>query len=276
MTARKRGTQIVAYVSFVVGVSLMAINLFGLTQSLRPVGLTPDVLRFGEHDLTIDSASLSRQIERGTTESQLEYAKRLTYAYAAGVAHVKWNAYSPSQFHQRVPIWENYILFIMGHVSGIPEFERYHFSDPRKSIERGIGICGDASMTISSLLNEQGIENKIVSLPGHVMVEANIDGNNYILDGDYGVFLDNGFDYYQRNPGEMIAAFRSQLGRDGDGEELIANNIAEQGFTRWNGTKHFITKKYYFEKLVYPLKWLIPLLLMTFPLFVFYKKRKNR
>jgi len=268
------GIRFLAYLSFTIAICLLVANVYGLTQSLRPEGLSPDVLRFGKLDVTLDSSQLIEQIERKVNESKLEYATRLTYTHAAGVAHVEWDEYDPDRFYQRVPLWENYILFAMGHVSNIPEFERYHFSDPRKSIERGIGICGDASMTISSLLNEQGIENKIVTTPGHVMVEAKIDGHSYILDGDFGVVLENGFDYYQKHPDEMIKAFQSQLGRINDGEISIANNIAERGFTRWNGTQHFVTRKYYFEKLAYPLKWLTPLLLLAFSFTVFLKKNR--
>jgi len=264
--------RILAYFSFAMAFFLLGVNLYGLTQSLRPQGLSPDVLRFGEYDVTLDSNQLLKQIERRKNESKLEYARRLTHVYADGVAHVDWERYEPDKFNQRVPLWENFILFAMGHVSNIPEFERYHFSNPRKSIERGIGICGDASMTISSLLNEQGIQNEILTTPGHVMVEAQIDGHFYLLDGDFGVFLERGIDYYRKHPDEMVRAFRSQLGRANDGEKLIATNIAEKGVTRWNGSKHFITKKYYFEKLAYPLKWIIPILLLVFSFIVLLKR----
>lgn len=243
-------------------IGLFALNFYGLTQSLRPDGLTADVLRFGEADVTIDTHQLLLQVKRKDTENDLEYATRITYALAAGVAHIDWNQHPPEKFHQRVPAWENFILWAMSYVTNIPEYERYHFSDPYRSIERGIGICGDASMTLSGLLDEQHIPNKIVTLPGHVMVEAYINNKTYILDGDYGVVLEDSFEHYQQYPEELITGFRNQLVRSGDGEEMIANNLSTLGFKRWNGTKHFITNKYYFEKLAYPLKWALPSLLL--------------
>jgi hypothetical protein len=58
----------------------------------------------------------------------------------------------------------------MGKYSGIPEYERYHFSNPYNSIERGIGICGDASILMSQMLEKNGIEADILTFPGHVVV----------------------------------------------------------------------------------------------------------
>jgi hypothetical protein len=68
------------------------------------------------------------------------------------------------QFNQLIPIWENYFIYFMGVFSGIPEYERYHFANYQRSLERGIGLCGDASMVISQLLDKQNISNKILTL----------------------------------------------------------------------------------------------------------------
>ena len=40
---------------------------------------------------------------------------------------------------------------------------------------------------------------------------------------------------------------------------MIAGNLKNNGFKYWNGTSHFITKKYYFEKIAYVVKWALPL-----------------
>ena len=226
----------------------MLLNLFGLTQELRPAGLTPDVLRFGEQDLSLSPAELRQAVFRLPDETEKQYARRLTLDLTGGFAHVQWEDYDPDLFHQRVPIWENYILYLMGVVTTIPEYTRYHYANPYRSIERGIGICGDASMTLSSLLDEQGIANKIVTLPGHVMVEANFDGQPMLLDPDFGVVLEHGITFYQQNSQALIESYQQQLGRVNDGELMIARNLKRDGFQYWNGTAHFITNKYYFER----------------------------
>ena len=47
---------------------------------------------------------------------------------------------------------------------------------------------------------------------------------------------------------------------------LIANELKNVGYQVWNGTSHFITKKYYFEKFAYVAKWLFPALMVLIPL----------
>lgn len=248
----------------VAGCALLLLNLYGLTQDLRPEGLNPDVLRFGEQDLTLTPLELQAAVFRLPEETEEQYARRLTLDLAGGIAHVEWEDYDPDLFHQRVPVWENYILYLMGVVTPIPEFQRYHYANPYRSIERGIGICGDASMTLSGLLDEQGIANKIITVPGHVIVEAYFDGKPLLLDADFGVVLERGIMFYEQNPQALITAYQSQLGRVNDGELMIAGNLVKDGFKYWNGTAHFITKKYYFEKVAYVVKWALPGLLILF------------
>lgn len=258
----------IAGILLVTGSLLLLLNLYGVTQELRPKGLTPEVLRFGEQDLTLSPLELQQAVFRLPSESDEQYARRLTLDLAGGIAHVEWEEYDPDLFHQRVPVWENYILYLMGVVTSIPEYTRYHYANPYRSIERGIGICGDASMTLSGLLDEQGITNKIITVPGHVMVEAYFDGRPLLLDADFGVILEQGIMFYQQNPQALISAYQQQLGRVNDGELMIAHNLIKDGFKYWNGTAHFITKKYYFEKIAYVLKWVMPVSFIFLGLFL--------
>lgn len=252
--------------TMVVGFVLITINLYGLNREIRPQGLTPEVLRFGEQDLTLSPLELKQAIVRLPAETDEAYARRLTLALAGGIAHVEWLIYDPDTFHQRVPVWENYILYLMGVLTSIPEYERYHFSDPYRSLARGIGICGDASMTLSGLLDEQGIANTIITVPGHVMVEAQLPEKTLLLDADFGVVLEHGVAYYQQQPEALALAYQSQLGRVNDGELMIANELKNVGYQVWNGTSHFITKKYYFEKFAYVAKWGLPIAMILLPL----------
>lgn len=255
----------------IISILLMSINIFGLFQDLRPEGLVPEVLRFKENDLLLSIDEFKQGVLRLENESEEDYAERLTHVIADGMAHIHWQRYSPDEYHQRVPIWENYILFAMGHLTNIPEYRRYHFSDPMKSIERGIGLCGDASILMSQLLDSNGIDNQIVSMPGHVIVEASLPSGKRIFDPDFGVSLSSEAKYYESRPSELVAYYEKE-GFFNNGELLIARNLAKYGPEYWNGVSHFITKKYYFEKMSYSLKWIIPLLL--FFCFWFANKRK--
>lgn len=252
----KRISALVGALCLVCGTLLLLINIYGFTQQLAPSSITTDNLRFKENDVTMTKSSFFENLPRKTGESDKEFAERLTHAIAATIAHIHWLDYPPAQFNQRVPIWENYILYFMGAFSGIPEYERYHFANPEKSIERGIGICGDTSMILSQFLQREGIENKILTFPGHVIVEADFGTHKQLLDADYGVALAQGMNFYRDNPDEFIRSYRA-AGFINDAEEYLAQGI-QQSVTYWNGTQHFITKKFYFEKIAYWLKWIMP------------------
>ena len=139
--------------------TLISLNIYGLTQTMDLGNLKAENLRFKDADVTLPKKMMRSGLLRLSNESEQDYAKRATRVIASGMAHIHWELYAPSRFHQTVPIWENYILYAMGKWSGIPEFERYHFSSSEKSIERGIGICGDASILLSQILNENGIHD---------------------------------------------------------------------------------------------------------------------
>jgi len=268
----KKWYRLAAVLVFSFGSALLAINLYGLTRSLAPSGIMQEHLRFKDKDVTMSKVEFKAELPRKLAESDTDYAARLTLAIAATMAHIHWLDYPPQKFNQRVPIWENYILYFMGLFSGIPEYERYHFSNPQKSIERGIGICGDTSILLSQLLSQQGIVNKIVTYPGHVVVEAQYGLKKQLLDADYGVVLKHDVEFYHNHPEQMISEYRT-AGFVNDAEEILANGLQEN-YMHWNGASHFITKKFYFEKVSYWLIWFIPVLLLIISCFFGSRERK--
>lgn len=243
-----------------VGSVLLLINGFGLTQSLRPNSFEISELRFGGKDISLTLDNYKQQIKRKAQESLTDYSVRLTQVIANGTAHIHWNDFEPKKFNQLVPIWENWILFLMGKYSGIKEYKRYHFVTPEKSIERGIGICGEVSMLMSSLLARESINSTILTYPGHVVVTAEIDGEHFVFDPDFGIVIHGSPDDLIRNPalfnGKYLEAGYSHT------DELFFQNAYSQVPGKWKGAKHFITKKYYFEKISYWAKWLVPVLML--------------
>ena len=77
--------------------------------------------------------------------------------------------------------------------------------------------------------------------------------------------------FYEQNPQALISAYQQQLGRVNDGELMIAGNLIKDGFKYWNGTSHFITKKYYFEKIAYVVKWALPVILLCIAMIMWRK-----
>jgi hypothetical protein len=254
-----------------IGLLLLFINIYGLSQSLRPSGLNEDVLRFKQNDLLLSPDEFLNQVNRLPGEGETEYVIRLTDVIADGMAHVHWGKYDPDRFYQRVPLWENYILYFMGRFSGIPEFERYHFTIAEKGIERGVGLCGDASMLMSEILKKEGIANKIITMPGHVVIAAQADSEEIWLDPDFGVAIEAKLEVLKAEPERLTKAYNNK-GFIDNGESLVRNGMEHHNYQTWNGVKHFVQKKYYFERLSYFLKWFIPIFLITIGL---YLGRKN-
>lgn len=258
-----------------IAIVLVAINVWGLFKTLAPEGITVANLRFGDRDASITEQQFWELSVPKVDETSEEYADRLNKLISTRLAHLHWGRYPEAKFNQRVPFWENYILFLMGMVSGIPEYERYHFSSPEKSIERGIGICGDASMVMSQLLERNRVPNKIITMEGHVMVEAEFSSKKVLYDPDFGVKMPFGVQYYVQNPDAIVLEYGRAGYAPGDGVNVVLNGLSgDIGF--WDGVEHFITKKHYFEKLSYILIWCIPCLLLISGLgLIHFGKRKH-
>lgn len=256
------------------GLSILLLNIYGLTQSLRPEPFLDKDLRFGGIDVSLSLTEFQNQINKMSGENDLDYAKRITKVIANGIAHIHWGTYAPDKFNQLIPIWENYILWTMGKLEVIPEYKRYHFTNIDKSIERGIGVCGDVSILMSQLLDKYEIENRIITMPGHVMVEARFSESIYVFDPDFGVILENSAENFFNRP-NLIGSAYSEEGHS-ETDDVFIQKAFSSGVTYWNGVSHFLTKKYYFEKVSYALKWFIPFAFIILGWLLLKKSTENK
>ncbi len=254
------------------GVALFSINLYGLTQDIRPEGIENVDFRF-KNDLTLPFEQAIQEVKRSDDEDELSYATRLSETISKSLAHIHWKEEPDiDRYHQRIPIWENYFLYFLSYFTPVPEFERYHYTDYRRSLERGIGICGDASMIMSQLLDEQGIPNQLVSFPGHVILEATMsDGEKIVFDPDFGLTIPFSIHELNQSPGSSAPYYLEE----GYTKRAVGGLVRAygMGFERWDGVTHFMTKKYYFEKVAYWLKWPVPVLLIITGLIIFRRKK---
>jgi hypothetical protein len=258
---------------FLTGLLLCAINIYGLFQEIRPVVFFADELRF-KHDEPPSFQESLLLLKKKGNESDREYSQRATKVISQSLAHIHWTRFPANQFNQLVPVWENYFLYLMGQFSDIPEFERYHFSDYKRSLKRGIGICGDASMILSQVLNNESISNNIISFEGHVVTAVTLgDGSTHVYDPDYGVSLPYSISEIQRNPSIIIPHY-SAAGYSAH-EISFLHEIYMDPYFSWDGVEHFITKKYWFEKITYALKWPLPVL-MLFGACIAFSRQKKR
>ncbi|WNC72539.1 hypothetical protein RGQ13_00775 [Thalassotalea psychrophila] len=262
--------------AFLISLILISINIYGLFQDIRPKVFFSDQLRFKQNDISLSYKQTINNIARNQNENDQQYAQKITPVIAQGVAHIHWKKFENTKFNQLIPVWENYILFLMGKFSGIPEYEKYHYSDYHRSLKRGIGICGDASMIMSQILDEHNIHNQLLSFPGHVIVSAKFkDGQEYLFDPDFGVYLPYSAEEISQNSSLVISHYKN-AGYSNDDLKALTR-IYSNNFERWNGVQHFVTKKYYFEYFSYFFIWAFPCLLLLVSAYLLYirKKRSN-
>lgn len=194
-----------------VGIALLAVNTFGLTQSLRH----PDVhnARGMLHpiDVTIDYETALGLLEAKNDGDVAGYVRQATFAVADGVLH-RWDDEQFDKLRIRVPVWENWILHLLGLID--PELREYIFWDHRRGLERGVGLCGHVSSILVGFLREKGLDARTVALFGHMVVTAEVeDGEWYLLDPDYGVVIPRGLDQVVKDPEIVEAAYSERLER---------------------------------------------------------------
>lgn len=256
----------------------MAINLYGLTQPIRKPGLGVDdteQLRFVPDDVWSYQQSLDAIERLNGIEDPQAYAEAANRVVNRALVHVDWNRVDPVAYRQRIPIWENYFLYLLGEFSGLPQFERYHYADYRRNLQRGIGICGDASTILSSLLDRRGIDNAILSYPGHVIVEydAGTDGPR-LLDPDFGVILGTTVTALSEDP-EGVKPQYLNAGYSASEIDYLFDNY-QQDYRRFDDTYHFMSKRYVFERVSYIAKWALPALLILGALFLLRRRAGTR
>ncbi|MFT5814358.1 MAG: hypothetical protein ACI9VT_002119 [Psychroserpens sp.] len=127
-------------------------------------------------------------------------------------------------------------------------------------------------MIMSQLLNEQNISNKILTFPWHVAVAASFEnGKQYILDADFGVIIPYALNEFASSSID-IAKLYSDAGYPRK-DFLLFQRIYRENYKQWDGVKHFITKKYYFEIVAYWLKWPLPIFMILVSLFMLRKAK---
>lgn len=251
-------------VCLVVGLVLTGINLYGLTQPIRKPGLgvtDHDQLRFVPKTVWTYQKSLAAIEKLADEPSRLSLAEKANEVVNKSLVHVDWPRVDPAEYRQLVPVWENFFLYIGGRLLGLPEFERYHYASYKRNIRRGIGICGDASTVLSSVLDKYNIPNSIVSFDGHVIVEFEASpGQSLLLDPDFGVSLKVDLPTLRGNPYRVKRRYLDA----GYSEEEINYLFSayETDYTVFDDTYSFMTLRYLFEYMSYIMKWLLPMLLV--------------
>lgn len=260
--------KILCLTSVILGVLLMGVNLFGLTQSIRKPGLGKndlDNLRFIPKHVW-DYKKSFEAIEDLSTISDVQIlVQKANKISNISLIHVEWEKVDPNQYRQLVPVWENFFLYAIGSFSGLPQFERYHYANFYRNIRRGIGICGDAATVLSSILDKYNIENQIVAFEGHVIVEAQIYRKKELFDPDFGVSLGISLAELLGNPGKVRVSYLKAGYSKEDVDYLL--EIYNRKYKVFDSVYHFMSLRYIFEEISYVAKWVLPFFLVSIPFY---------
>jgi hypothetical protein len=265
--------SIMVIMSLVLGLALLTLNLYGLTQSIRKPGLgvtDQNDLRFIPDEVKSYDESIKAINSLNHSYPDALLVEKANTIVHNSLVHVDWNRVDPVAYRQLIPIWENYFLYLLGMYSDLPQFKRYHYANYQRNIRRGIGICGDASTTLSSVLDKLEIENQILSFKNHVIVEVKDDSGKWLLfDPDFGVTLGISLDELIENP---KTAWSKYLNAGYSKKEIsYLFKTYNSDYTVFDSTYQFMKKRYVFEQVSYIAKWIVPAFLILIAIIYFYK-----
>lgn len=190
------------------GVVLLLINAVGFLIPLRSPSLA-NPSQFAPGDVARTWDEVRHQLARAPEEAVPAYAERLTVLVADSLAHA-WQPSRRAELRLQVPLWENYSLWWLGEWDEL--FRRYEYRDPRRALERGVGLCSQAATVLAALLGEAGIDARLVSLDAHVVVTAEVaPGTWWVLDPDHGVVLPWSLAEVEANPARLTPAYEPRL-----------------------------------------------------------------
>jgi len=250
-------------IGFFAGLLLLGINIFGLFKTMRnPEIYTEEkTIRNRLNDITIKYPEILELLERKNYESNIDFAVRINKVVNDGFIHY-WKAAGTEKYHLRVPVWENWILYAASYIKP-DKYGRYEFSNYKKNLERGAGLCSTHSTIVKGVLLDNGIKAELLDVGGHhVVVRAELnDTAAYILDPDFGVVVPYDTAAISADP-ELVRGPFSNLA-------ALYYPDAIDPYTTDYLVKIFGDKKYVyyldsgFENFSYWAIWIIPLLLMV-------------
>jgi len=262
---------------FYLGFCLFIINIIGLFISLRNESIYQEKNTYFANDIILTEKEFYHRINKVVIDKK-EYITNLNEAVNQGVAHY-WRNAGINKYNLRIPFYENYLLFIASYLNP-EEYLKYEFVDYRRAIERGIGLCSQQAIIVSEILLEKNIPSFIVGLSGHVVLRAQVDKGLdewWVLDPDYGVVIPYDIDIIENNT-KIIRPFYAQAGYKQKKIIKLENIYEKEGNAVMSeqGAKGYQIKRWSNEPIFYFLKWIIPCILMTMPIFLFLIRKRNR
>jgi hypothetical protein len=251
------------WVLFGVGMLLLLINIFGMLKSMRHNDLYTEENTGRLNDVTIKLEDAKKQLVRKDGESDKEFALRVNDVVSKSMSHYFKNE-GKKKYNLRVPLRENYILFI---VNSFKEDNRYEFKNYKKGLERGVGLCSSHSIVVKGVLLDNGVEAHLWDIAGHVVVRAKVSEDEwYILDPDYGLYVPHDIAEIEADPEITRPSYEhmADLYKPEYDDPYTTDKVVELYGKEGN---HIYTYDARFENFSYIAIWVLPFILML-PMFI--------
>lgn len=265
--------SLVNKILFFIGITLLAINIYGLFKSLRNPAIYEEekIIRNRIGDVKIKYPEIKEQLIRKNGESNIAFAVRINKVVNDGFAHY-WKAAGIEKYNIRVPVWENYLLYFASYINP-SKYREYEFSNYRKNLERGVGLCSTHSIVVKGVLNENGMHAELLDIDGHhVVVRAELGDSTYLLDPDFGVVVPFDTAAISLNP-ELVRESYSKMAAlyYPDAKDPYTTDYMVKIF---GGKMHVYDVNNRFEYFSYLAIWIVPVILMI-PFFIQMLKKQR-
>jgi len=259
---------------FFAGLFLLVINVYGLFRTMRNPAVYSEekTLRNRINDISIKYPDIKELLKRMGNESNIDFAVRINKVVNDGFIHY-WKPEGIEKYHLRVPVWENWMLYLASYISP-KTYKYYEFSNYKKNLERGVGLCSTHSTIVKGVLLENGIKAELLDVgKHHVVVRAELnDTATYILDPDFGIVVPHDTLAITANP-ELVRAPYANMASlyYSDAKDPYTTDIMVNIFGK---KKYVYSVENRFENFSYWAKWIIPFLL-AFPYVFSILRKKN-
>jgi hypothetical protein len=260
-------------VIFLIALLLLGINIYGLFRTMRNPAIYSEekTLHNRINDITIKYPEIKEMLKRKEHESNIDFAVRINKVVNDGFIHY-WKAEGIDKYHLRVPVWENWLLYLASYISP-KKYKFYEFSNYKKNLERGVGLCSTHSTIVKGVLLDNGIKAELLDVGGHhVVVRAELnDTATYILDPDFGVVVPNDTLAITANP-ELVRGPYANMASlyYSDAKDPYTTDIMVNIFGK---KKYVYSVDNWFEYFSYWAIWIIPFILaLPYALMLFRRK----
>ncbi len=231
-----------------IGTTLLAANVAGLflfTEIEKGADFVLD-----SRPRTLSAKEFWKGAERLPGESTDFYVRRLT-----DLISDRFLLADPR--HAKPTFFENWLLWARARSLG-----RYEWTDTRRAVRLGGGYCSQHAMVLDNILQDQGIEARILTLNGHVVNEARIDGQWRVCDPDHGIVFDHSLDELEGAPETVYRVYRAW----GHSHEEAAGwreiYASRDDNDRLEGSVDYDPLNARYERVALCLVWVVPIVLI--------------